>query len=214
MGWTNTHHLETNVSLAKIILPASSLGEFFLAGGFFLGPATLTLLFPIFPFLEFHHQYAVIANLPPFYDQDLREPVTVSIQVINSNDDTSSNTRQYVYIPNEHAFRTDSNERKRQRVDEEAKRFFGGGNQSPFSGGGGGGSGNYPQSQSGSGHGFDNAGNSSYQGGGFMSHSAVGQTAPEISQLCVKFFSALGDPKYILAAFREASQQVDENGDT
>jgi len=150
----------------------------------------------------------VIANLPPFYNQDIREPVTVSIQVINSNDDTSSNTRQYVYIPNEHAFRTDSNERKRQRVDEEAKRFFGGGNQSPFNGGGG----NYPPSQSGSGHGFGHAGSSGYQGGGYMSHSV--EPTPEIGQLCVKFFSALGDPKYILAAFREASQQTDENGDT
>lgn len=41
MGWTNTVQLETNASLAKIILPASSLGTF----------PSLPLLFSISPFL-------------------------------------------------------------------------------------------------------------------------------------------------------------------
>lgn len=57
---------------------------------------------------------------------------------------------------------------------------------------------------------------SGYQGGGgggYLSHSASGPGL-EMEKLCVKFFSALGDPKYILAAMREATQQTDENGDT
>ena len=43
MGWTNTHHVETNVQLAKIILPTTSLGEqllsfFFFSFLFFFSP--------------------------------------------------------------------------------------------------------------------------------------------------------------------------------
>ena len=151
----------------------------------------------------------------------------MTIQIINSNDDTSSNIRQYTYIPNEQVFRAESSERKRQRIDDEAKRFFGGPGANPFIGGAGG----FPPNLGGPSQNFGMGGGGGSSGGGYMTHAVDGsqqdqgqqqlqaQAAaaplnPEITKLCVKFFSALGDPKYILAAFQEASQQRDENGDT
>eukprot|EP01135_Chromosphaera_perkinsii_P007985 Nk52_evm57s1073 gene=Nk52_evmTU57s1073 len=142
--------------------------------------------------LSFHHQFAIIVEMPSYHDPLIEHPVTVQIQLIDKEDETESAPVQYTYIPSEHVKRELIGQSKKRKLDDGMRDFwnnlghggpfndpgagpggFGGGYGGPGMGGGpgAGGAGGYDFSGGHGGGGFNFAGG---QGGAGFGRNFAG----------------------------------------
>eukprot|EP01134_Creolimax_fragrantissima_P002801 CFRG2801T1 len=74
--------------------------------------------------IQFHHQYAIVIEMPPYHNLNIMEGYPINIQIIDFEDGTESAPARYVYLPSEDAKHQWSQENKKRKMDDGMRDFW------------------------------------------------------------------------------------------
>eukprot|EP00124_Ichthyophonus_hoferi_P001867 Ihof_evm7s110 gene=Ihof_evmTU7s110 len=75
-------------------------------------------------YLAFHHQYAIMVEMPPYHNVNVTEPTRIHLKIIDFEDGTESPPIPYIYLPSEDVRQARTQENKKRRMDEGMRQFW------------------------------------------------------------------------------------------